>query len=100
MEKTIVRTSDEAIQIREFEVFGGAEGRYEYTYWPGRTHMSNGDPGYPAEGEIECIEADAWVESVFDADGNEVPVSVLTEQEVKHVKDILFQELKEEANES
>jgi hypothetical protein len=30
--------------------------RYNWYYDPGCSHMPNGDPGYPAESEIEIIE--------------------------------------------
>jgi hypothetical protein len=30
--------------------------RYNWYYDPGCSHMSNGDPGYPSESEVEIIE--------------------------------------------
>jgi hypothetical protein len=30
--------------------------RYNWYYDPGRSHMPNGDPGYPSESEIDIIE--------------------------------------------
>ena len=54
---------------KQYEATVSARGTYTFT--KGRAYLRNGDPGYPDEESFEVDDID--VETVFDADGNEVP---------------------------
>ena len=57
--------------LNEEEYEAQVSAKATYCYRPGKRWLKNGDPGYPDESSFEIDDFD--VETVFDADGNEVP---------------------------
>ena len=79
-------------------VYGTCEGEYSWYYSPGCMTLSNGDPGYPEEDELEQESFACWVDTI-EIDGEEQEDVTLSDAEMEKFEDYMSEKLTDVANE-
>lgn len=80
MSKGTYSNDDLELDVGDITYKVSVEASASYYYSPGRMYMSNGDPGYPEESELEIEDVSStWYE--VDEDGNEKEVTATPEME-------------------